>query len=151
VVEDYNLAPLYHGVIVKAIQDQLSDYRAHSPNYDGDSWNIVRTNNTLRQGTLEGESAQWWGNWRKRLRTEYGFVRAERNKRRKLGKVVKDKPEDEQPMSVEEFTVNNKTLHEDMRILIRVSFLLGESNLSAYLSRSVAGHYRWFYQTRRPI
>ncbi|KAJ7350474.1 hypothetical protein DFH08DRAFT_694954 [Mycena albidolilacea] len=129
VVEDYNLAPLYHGVIVKAIQDQLSDYRAHSPNYDGDSWNIVRTNNTLRQGTLEGESAQWWGNWRKRLRTEYGFVRAERNKRRKLGKVVKDEPEDEQPMSVEEFTVNNKTLHEDMRILIRLDIVVGSIKL----------------------
>ncbi|KAJ7794315.1 hypothetical protein B0H14DRAFT_2923586 [Mycena olivaceomarginata] len=116
VVEDYNLAP-------------FSAITAHSPNYDGDSWNIVRTNNTLRQGTLEGESAQWWGNWRKRLRTEYGFVRAERNKRRKLGKVVKDKPEDEQPMSVEEFTVNNKTLHEDMRILIRLDIIVGSIKL----------------------
>ncbi|KAF8178617.1 hypothetical protein K438DRAFT_1604964 [Mycena galopus ATCC 62051] len=129
VVEDYNLSSVYHPVIVKAIQDQLSDYRAHSPNYDGDSWNIVRRNDTLRQGTLEGESAEWWCNWRKRLRTEYGFVRAERNKRRKLRK---DEPENELPelpMSVEEFSINSKTLHEDMRILIRLDIIVGSIKL----------------------
>lgn len=120
-VEDYNLAPSYHGVIVKAIQDQLSDYRAHSANYDGDSWNVLRTDDTLRAGTLEGESAEWWCKWRKRLRTEYGFVRAERDKRRKRRKLVKDEPENEQPMAVEEIAVNDNTLREDMRILIRVS------------------------------
>ncbi|KAF7324326.1 hypothetical protein MVEN_02649300 [Mycena venus] len=129
VIEDYNLAPSYHAVIVKAIQDQLSDYRAHSPNYDGDSWNVVRTTDTLRQGTLEGESAEWWCNWRKRLRTEYGLARAERNKRRKLRKVTKDEPENEQPMSVEEFTVNSTTLREDMRILIRLDIIVGSIKL----------------------
>ncbi|KAF7362225.1 hypothetical protein MVEN_00568700 [Mycena venus] len=129
VIEDYNLAPSYHAVIVKAIQDQLSDYRAHSPNYDGDSWNVVRTTDTLRQGTLEGESAEWWCNWRKRLRTEYGLARAERNKRRKLRKVTKDEPENEQPMSVEEFTVNSTTLREDMRILIRLDIIAGSIKL----------------------
>ncbi|KAJ6497699.1 SNF5-domain-containing protein [Mycena sanguinolenta] len=126
VVEDYNLSPSYHAVIVKAIQDQLSDYRAHSPNYDGDSWNVVRTNDTLRRGSLEGESAQWWCNWRKRLRTEYAFVRAERNKRRKLRKA---EPENERPMTVEEFSVNSKTLHEDMRILIRLDIVVGSIKL----------------------
>ncbi|KAJ6495780.1 hypothetical protein C8R47DRAFT_974018 [Mycena vitilis] len=129
VIEDYNLSPSHHGVIVKAIQDQLSDYRAHSANYDGDSWNVVRADDTLRAGTLEGESAEWWCNWRKRLRTEYGFMRAERNKRRKRRKLVKDEPENEQPMSVEEFAVNDKTLHEDMRILIRLDIIVGSMKL----------------------
>lgn len=33
-VEDYNLAPSYHGVIVRSIQDQLSDFQAHAVNFD---------------------------------------------------------------------------------------------------------------------
>ncbi|KAK7057551.1 hypothetical protein R3P38DRAFT_2841689 [Favolaschia claudopus] len=129
VVEDYKLASSYHAVIVKAIHDQLTDYRAHSPNYDGDSWKVVRTNETLRSGTLEGESAEFWHNWRKRLRTEYGFVRAERNKRRKLRKVSQDEEENERPMSVEDFTINGKTLHEDLRILIRLDIIVGSVKL----------------------
>lgn len=36
VVEDYNLPANYHNVITKSIQDQLSDFRAHSGQYDGD-------------------------------------------------------------------------------------------------------------------
>ncbi|KAJ7782721.1 hypothetical protein B0H16DRAFT_1709569 [Mycena metata] len=129
VVEDYNLAPIYHGVIVKSIQDQLSDYRAHSAHYEGDSWDVLKSadsqNNNTGAGTLEGESAEWWCNWRKRLRTEYGSVRKERLEKRKRRKVVKDEEtENEQPMTVEDFDFNEKGVHEDMRILIRVSFLL---------------------------
>ncbi|KAJ7496935.1 hypothetical protein FB451DRAFT_1017060 [Mycena latifolia] len=124
VVEDYNLAPTYHSVITKAIQDQLSDYRAHSANYDGDSWDITVSDDTLRAGKLEGESAAWWYKWRKRLRTQY--VRGKGGKRRK---VVKEEPENERPMSVEEFTVNDKTLHEDMRILIRLDIIVGSMKL----------------------
>jgi hypothetical protein len=37
VVEDYNLSSNYHAVITKSIQDQLSDFRAHSGLYDVDS------------------------------------------------------------------------------------------------------------------
>ncbi|KAJ6589827.1 SNF5-domain-containing protein [Mycena vulgaris] len=127
VVEDYNLAPMYHAVIVKAIQDQLSDYRAHSANYDGDSWDVAVTNDTLRAGTLEGESAAWWCKWRKRLRTEY--VRGERGTGHKRRKVVKDEPENERPMSIEEFTINDKALHEDMRILVRLDIIVGSMKL----------------------
>ncbi|KAJ7502954.1 hypothetical protein B0H11DRAFT_1712157 [Mycena galericulata] len=129
VVEDYNLASAYHGVITKAIQDQLSDYRAHSANYDGDSWDVTIKNDTVRAGSLEGESAEWWSNWRKHLRTEYGLVRAARGKGNKRRKVVKDEPENERPMSVEEFIINNKTLHEDMRILIRLDIIVGSMKL----------------------
>jgi SWI/SNF-related matrix-associated actin-dependent regulator of chromatin subfamily B protein 1 len=126
VMEDYNLASTYHGLITKAIQDQLSDYRAHSANYDGDSWDVaVSAEDTLRAGTLEGEGAAWWGAWRKRLRSEYGFVRAGRgggHKRRKVAKVEDDGDTDaERPMAVEEFVVDEKGMHEDMRILVKVS------------------------------
>ncbi|KAJ7099593.1 hypothetical protein B0H15DRAFT_771273 [Mycena belliarum] len=124
VVEDYNLSPSHHGVIVKAIQDQLSDYRAHSAHYDGDSWDMTVSDDTLRRGKLEGESAAWWCQWRKRLRSEY--VRGKGGKRRKL---VKEEPENEHPMTVEEFTIDNKTLHEDMRILIRLDVIVGSMKL----------------------
>jgi SWI/SNF-related matrix-associated actin-dependent regulator of chromatin subfamily B protein 1 len=36
VVEDYGLAPNYHTIITESIQDQLSDFRIHSLNPDGD-------------------------------------------------------------------------------------------------------------------
>jgi SWI/SNF-related matrix-associated actin-dependent regulator of chromatin subfamily B protein 1 len=125
VVEDYNLAHTYHAVITKTIQDQLSDYRAHSASYDGDSWDLAITENTLCAGKLEGESAAWWSAWRKRLRTEYGFVRAGRGKGHKRRKVIQEDEDmamaDERPMSVDEFTFDHKALHDDMRILIRVS------------------------------
>ncbi|KAJ7188657.1 hypothetical protein C8R46DRAFT_877300 [Mycena filopes] len=136
VVEDYNLAPIYHGVIVKSIQDQLSDYRAHSANYEGDSWNVLKSadHNNTGAGTLEGESAEWWSNWRKRLRTEYRFVRKEKmgreQERRKRRKIVKDEEtENEQPMAVEDFDVIEKSLHEDMRILIRLDIIVGSIKL----------------------
>ncbi|KAJ7039043.1 SNF5-domain-containing protein [Mycena alexandri] len=134
VVEDYNLAPLYLGVIVKSIQDQLSDYRANSAHYEGDSWNVLKSvdsqKNNTGAGKLEGESAEWWCNWRKRLRTEYGFVRKERMERRKRRKVVKDEEtENEQPMAVEDFDVNEKRVHEDMRILIRLDIIVGSMKL----------------------
>ncbi|EGO01043.1 hypothetical protein SERLA73DRAFT_29048, partial [Serpula lacrymans var. lacrymans S7.3] len=36
IVDDYALAPSYHTTITKAIQDQLSDYKAHTTSFDGD-------------------------------------------------------------------------------------------------------------------
>ncbi|KAJ7764511.1 SNF5-domain-containing protein [Mycena maculata] len=134
VVEDYKLAPTYHGIIVKTIQDQLSDFRAHSANYDGDSWDVAVTEDTLRPGTLEGESAAWWSAWRKRLRTEYGAVRAGRGKGHKRRKVVKEDEDmdaaDERPMAVEEFTFDQSApLHDDMRILIRLDIIVGSVKL----------------------
>ncbi|KAJ7481525.1 hypothetical protein FB451DRAFT_1443853 [Mycena latifolia] len=137
VVEDYNLAPTYHAVITKTIQDQLSDYRAHSANYDGDSWDVqVAEEDTLQAGALEGKSAAWWSAWRKRLRSEYGFVRAGRSggKGHKRRKVVKDEDDDmdaadERPMAVEEFTFDQKALHDDMRILIRLDIIVGSIKL----------------------
>ncbi|KAF8208209.1 hypothetical protein K438DRAFT_1961718 [Mycena galopus ATCC 62051] len=134
VVEDYNLAHQYHAIITKTIQDQLSDYRAHSASYDGDSWDlaVAEDKDALRAGALEGETAAWWSAWRKRLRTEYGFVRTARGKGHKRRKVVKDDDmdaADERPMSVEEFKFDHKALQDDMRILIRLDIIVGPIKL----------------------
>ncbi|EEB88083.1 hypothetical protein MPER_14290, partial [Moniliophthora perniciosa FA553] len=37
-VEDYNLAPNYHGQIVRIIQDQLGDFRSHSAKFHDDEF-----------------------------------------------------------------------------------------------------------------
>lgn len=158
VVEDYNLASTYHGVITKAIQDQLSDFRAHSANYDGDSWDVaVAEPDTLRAGVLEGASAAWWSAWRKRLRTEYGFVRAARGKGNKRRKVVRNTEDDmdtadefERPMAVEEFTFDQKALHDDMRILIKVSgnHVINVRGRAMYSRVMAARHHCWVYKTR---
>ncbi|KAJ7028706.1 hypothetical protein C8F04DRAFT_963603 [Mycena alexandri] len=134
VVEDYNLASSYHGIITKAIQDQLSDYRAHSANYDGDSWDVAVTEDTLRAGTLEGESAAWWSAWRKRLRS--GRAAAGKGHKHKRRKVVLDEEEDddmeaadERPMAVEDFTFDQRALTDDMRILVKLDIIVGSIKL----------------------
>ncbi|KAJ7647665.1 hypothetical protein FB45DRAFT_734019 [Roridomyces roridus] len=114
VVEDYDLPSNYLGLITKSIQDQLSEYRAHSVNYE---------DSTVRNGTLDEQSAEWWSNWRKRLRTEY------RGKGHKRRKVVKDEPDNERPMAAEEIPVNYRTLHEEMRIVIRLDIIVGSIKL----------------------
>ena len=76
-VEDYALSPSYHSVIVKTIQDQLSDFKAHSANYDGESGELLPSspspstdhNNDVQdpiRGQLDDESIAWWMTWRKK-------------------------------------------------------------------------------------
>ncbi|KAF8903075.1 hypothetical protein CPB84DRAFT_1835950 [Gymnopilus junonius] len=119
-MEDYALAPSYHSVIVKSIQDQLSDFRTHSlstaegegaangllpsSSHDGDQSESAG----LIKGTLDDESARWWELWRKRVRAEGGVVQA---------------------LSVDEFKLDEKAMHEDMRILIRLDIIVGSVKL----------------------
>lgn len=158
VVEDYNLSANYHAVIVKSINDQLSDFKAHSGLYDGDGaeasspiLGIVGVGlkpgeDTLKQGTLDEENEKWWAEWRNRLRTvEKGGWRktkSRKTKRRKIATKVTDGAEGdvedgmdveteddkstawEKPLPLEEIDVNEQTMHEDMRILVRVRLLL---------------------------
>ncbi|KAH9474828.1 SWI/SNF chromatin-remodeling complex subunit SNF5 [Psilocybe cubensis] len=83
-VEDYSLAPSYHAIIVKSIQDQLTDFRAHSlvdddEDHDGDddgSDADADANHTageksgsagLIRGSLGADDAKWWDVWRRRV------------------------------------------------------------------------------------
>ena len=74
-VEDYTLAPSYHSIIVKTIQDQLSDFKAHSANYDGESGELLPSSPSIDhkndiqdpiRGVLDDEGIAWWMTWRKR-------------------------------------------------------------------------------------
>lgn len=89
IVDDYGLAPNYHSIIVKSIQEQLSDYRAHSLNYDQDSGELVvdLTNEVpVLQGTLDVSQGKWWESWR-RMKTEIGAsvggMRSRRSKKKR--------------------------------------------------------------------
>lgn len=118
VVEDYNLSSSYHSVIVKSIQDQLSDFKAHSTNYDGEGGDYVADDESgvPETGKLDEESALWWRRWRKRVRKDYTTDGAEKGRKRR--KVV----EDEQLMGMEDLNMDENEMHDDMRVVIKVSF-----------------------------
>ena len=194
IVEDYTLAPSYHNIIVKAIQDQLSDFKAHSANYDGESGELLPSSPTLStdpdhndnndiqdqnctpmRGLLDDDSIAWWMKWRKRneiaaakhnssSRRRAGGVNNNKQQRKKRkivvdpdedgdshmfgdneqeddttemeaeeekkkkkkvkslvsSDVVESTDEDFKPMALNEIRVNEETMQEDIRILIKV-------------------------------
>ncbi|KAF5352064.1 hypothetical protein D9758_009401 [Tetrapyrgos nigripes] len=139
--EDYNLGQNYHSLIVRSIQDQLNDYKSHSPHYDAEGSEFSDVEESPEKGNLDGKNAAWWEFWRKRLRTEAGFVRSgKRNPFSTQRKVVKDEYEDdadvemtdledERPMALEDFKLNEKEMTEDMRIVIKLDIIVGSMKL----------------------
>ncbi|PFH53423.1 hypothetical protein AMATHDRAFT_1089 [Amanita thiersii Skay4041] len=140
-VEDYNLAPSYHATITKSIQDQLSDFKAHSVNYDVDEGDqrVVDldgvSEDVVMKGRLDDESNAWWESWRKRLRTESFKTEhpSKPQKRRKAkdaaASIRSTKDMKDRPMSVDDFEFDEQTLHEEMRILIRLDIIVGSMKL----------------------
>jgi SWI/SNF-related matrix-associated actin-dependent regulator of chromatin subfamily B member 1 len=126
IVEDYGLTANYHTVIVKAIQDQLSDYRAHSNNYDGEAGEYFSVEDHLQRGVLDDKSAAWWESWREKMRATYLSKRKNRKRRKALTKTDGSNDEDvfssaaELSMTLEELSRASIGEHEDMRILIKV-------------------------------
>ncbi|KAJ2914946.1 hypothetical protein MD484_g5439, partial [Candolleomyces efflorescens] len=59
VVEDYTLPATYHSYIVKSIQDQLSDYKAHSWAFEGAEGGLIDLTHNGTEGgnTTDGEYA----------------------------------------------------------------------------------------------
>ena len=139
-VEDYGLASSYHAVITKAIQDQLSDYKAHSATFgeDGAPQSPVDENSNV-VGSLEDEEVKWWDGWRDKMRSGAAFKLPRppaESHRRKRRKVVKDEEHDatavpppappvdkDQPMSVDDFEEDESKVLEELRILIKVCIL----------------------------
>ena len=74
VVDDYSLPQSSVSTITKAIQEQLSDFKAHTiESIDDDGF----------FGTAPARSADddiWWERWRNGLRTESGAVRRKKRK-----------------------------------------------------------------------
>lgn len=142
IVDDYALAQNYHAIITKAIQDQLSDYKAHSTTFGGDADADVpaMTDEVVLQGEIDAEDeAAWWETWRKdvrRTKVPVGFACAKPEAGRKRRKVVKDEagenagvdmlmgPPPEVPVRADEFEEDESKMREEMRILIKVRYLV---------------------------
>ncbi|TFY50844.1 hypothetical protein EVG20_g11296, partial [Dentipellis fragilis] len=100
IVDDYSLASAYHSVIVKSIQDQLSDFRAHTATDGTDADN--EDEGIVMKGGLDedGEDATWWEGWRKQVEDTRGGA-AKRRTGRKRRKVMADEAKKE-PKDVKE-------------------------------------------------
>jgi hypothetical protein len=106
-------------VIVKSIQDQLSDFQAHTTDLvldDDDTESLLR-------GRLEERERPWWDKWRKELpsivkRSKEPLVTG--RKRRKVEASAKVVRSPNAPATVADIEVDEKEQQEEMRILIRV-------------------------------
>jgi len=148
IVEDYNISSSYHAIIVKSIQDQLTDFKMHSGLYDLDGGELPEPGDEdlPRRGLLEGDDQGWWTGWRQRL-GQCGKGKGKQKSKGRLKKRLKavrdesvdgadgdvedwadgddvdmEKPwQKERPLRIDEIEVIESTMHEDMRILIKVS------------------------------
>ncbi|KAG1802066.1 uncharacterized protein HD556DRAFT_1228080 [Suillus plorans] len=132
-IEDYALPQSYHGVITRAIQEQLSDFKAHIARLlEDDDLTMVD------RGSLDDEDVKWWESWRKRSRQESAFTRSislrNQRKRRKVTSVTVEESDafetdKEIPHIVDEIEIDEKTVHEDLRILIKLDIIVGSMKL----------------------
>ncbi|CCM05607.1 uncharacterized protein FIBRA_07836 [Fibroporia radiculosa] len=144
IVDDYGLAPSYHTVITKAIQDQLSDFKAHSTTFGEDGIVAVSPDGDdgVQCGSLDGQDAEWWEAWRERVRSDTFLKQVSKrpdNRSRKRRKVVKEEaieqtelaglPGSEVPMTVDEFEEEDTSLQEEMRILVKLDIIVGPMKL----------------------
>ncbi|KAG1859989.1 hypothetical protein C8R48DRAFT_605512 [Suillus tomentosus] len=158
-VEDYALPQSYHGVITRAIQEQLSDFKAHiarADEEDGTDADMRETDaddiaddynrklledddlTMVDRGSLDDEDVKWWESWRKRSRHESAFTRSislrNQRKRRKVASVTVEESDafetdKEIPHIVDEIEIDEKTVHEDLRILIKLDIIVGSMKL----------------------
>ncbi len=126
-MDDYALAPSYHAIITKSIQEQLSDYKAHSATFGEDGIMIDEPEDVL-SGKFSEEETAWWEAWRKRVRSKtlYKLPNPPDLRARKRRKVVKEEavvpvaPGGEVMMTVDDFEEDENLLNEEMRILVKV-------------------------------
>lgn len=141
-VEDYGLAPTYFGVIIKSMNDQLNDYKAHSARFDADGIelplsSLEEKDSALCQpirGTQCEEDVLWWSAFRKRKLSAPTVGTTTTRKRRRI---IKDEDEDEEddwvtrvPIDVDglkdedgvvgDSDEEDSGMRDDMRILIKV-------------------------------
>ncbi|RDB23387.1 SWI/SNF chromatin-remodeling complex subunit snf5 [Hypsizygus marmoreus] len=157
VVEDYNLSSNYHAIITKSIQEQLSDFKAHSGLYDVDgdpSSPIVgvfgasdaASSSSPKRGRLDDDGERWWSEWRQQTSVAEKGKKGRGKKRRRVVKEqvdgedgdVEDSATEaegsgsvlgEKPVVLEEIDVNEGAMHEDMRILIKLDIIVGSMKL----------------------
>ncbi|KAH8097112.1 hypothetical protein BXZ70DRAFT_895483 [Cristinia sonorae] len=148
IVDDYALAPSYHAIITKAIQDQLSDYKAHSAIFGGEpdaSFSDENGNaaDVVVKGEIEEEEdAKWWDAWRKNVRSNKGGYVKKEGQSRKRRKVVKDESADTEdvlmgpppvPVRLDDPEEDESKMQEEMRILVKLDIIVGSVKLEDQL------------------
>lgn len=151
VVDDFKLASHHTNAIARAIHEQLHEHDGHS-HQDGQGNDPARpipvdrrpqspSHDGRERGILDVTGDAWWSCWRKRIRTEDGYVRvggedhrdvdderisrshkgkARHRKKRRIFGVMVPEIMGETPMDVDEIPVENQGVDEELRILIRV-------------------------------
>lgn len=123
IIDDYGLSSSYHSTITKSIQEQLSDHKAHTASLEEDEGELVR-------GALDAEGegeAAWWATWRRRLRNPRGYVhtrallRSVQEPAKKRRKFAGSEGDEELPLDVEAFELDEDKMQEELRITIKVS------------------------------
>lgn len=138
-IDDYQLPLSYHAVITKSIQEQLSDFKAQSLVADEPAHQEKEPLGGVHGEADEDEDAAWWESWRKRLRTDDGYVRLGKRaqkpgRRRKSvgsasgelldGAMMDVDVDADVPMDVDEWKAG-----EELRIAIKLDILVGHVHL----------------------
>ena len=108
-------------MVTKAIAEQLSEFRA-SMSEDSPVTSVPS------KGYLEDDEATWWGSWRKRLRTEEGYVKIgkdQSSRRRKSsgGSKKVDGPElADMDVDVKPSAVGEGEMEKELRVVLKAGF-----------------------------
>ncbi|KAI0037103.1 hypothetical protein K488DRAFT_37318, partial [Vararia minispora EC-137] len=105
VVDDYQLSVNYVAVIAKQVQEQLSDYQAHT--LEEDEVRFGDGNEMVTRGRLDAEEERWWDSWRAKVWAP--------RKRRRL-----DNDPELVPVSANQLDFADDDAPEEMRIVIKV-------------------------------
>ena len=155
-MDDYGLNPTYHAIITKSIQEQLSDYKAHSATFGEDGIMIDEAEDIL-SGKFTEEETAWWEAWRKRVRSKalYKLPNPPDPRTRKRRKVVKEEPAQpvapggEVSMAVDDFEEDENLMHEEMRILVKVRDRPHSSNMTEHRRLTSFRRLRWTSSSAR--
>jgi SWI/SNF-related matrix-associated actin-dependent regulator of chromatin subfamily B member 1 len=109
----------YLSVVSKSIAEQLSEYRA---SMSEDAPMVSEPT----EGTLDDEDASWWESWRKRLRTEKGYVKIGKDggeRKRKTGVVDVKKEEIEladMDAGIKPPVEDKPAIDQELRVILKV-------------------------------
>ncbi|KAF8504199.1 hypothetical protein BU17DRAFT_30164, partial [Hysterangium stoloniferum] len=149
-VDDFKLASHYANSIAKSIHEQLQEHDGHGQ--DPPSALVDLTTDQPERGTFDQGVEEWWSTWRKRIRTDDGFVRVgcqhpeddaddevqpnkgknrpHKKKRRRVFGIMIPDIMGEVPMDVDELRLMHvPTSDEELRILIKLDILVGTMKL----------------------
>lgn len=155
IVDDYGLTQNMHIVITKSIQEQLSDYKAHTAPPPAAPVSESGLDESAGRGVVSDEDAKWWEAWRSRAKARAGAVGAgkpEGVRSRKRRKVGVPEEADEEYVDADPYDGDDAEAEEEMRIVVKVCRLLTRGGRVADRSRFLptARHHRRLHEAGRP-